>query len=122
MIDPGEFLGKRWVPVGDGPDAFDCWGLTRAASRALFHRALPDLPDGWVPAVDDIGVGWCELPDIEAGAVIALGNYHGQIKHVCLALDHTRALNTSRESGSHIAQIRVLRETYPIVRFYQWIA
>lgn len=118
--DLAPFLGKPWRPVADGPDAFDCWGLTRAASLALFGRALPELPDNWNPATASIPGGWLELAGPGPGAVVALGNYAGAIKHVALCLDGGRVLNTTRIIGSHVGGLSILRGIYPVVRFYQW--
>jgi len=119
--DVSAFLGKPWRPVADGPDLFDCWGLTRAASLALYGRALPTLPDGWRPAADDVAaMGWVEQEAPAAGDVVALGNYAGHIRHVCLSLGGSRVLNTCRGLGSHVGTLQVLRVTYPIVRFYRW--
>lgn len=116
-----DFIGKPWRPVADGPDAFDCWGLTRAASLALFGRALPDLPDNWHPTADGAtGLGWVELDRPEPGAVIALGNYAGAIKHVCLSLGGNQVLNTSKNIGAHVGALAFLQATYPVVRFYKW--
>lgn len=115
------FVGKPWHPAANGPDAFDCWGLTRAASLALFDRALPDLPENWqVCDVVEAPGGWIELDAPEPGAVVALGNYAGAIKHVCLSLGDQRVLNTGRVVGAHIGSLATLRNIYPTVRFYKW--
>jgi cell wall-associated NlpC family hydrolase len=120
-VDPSAFIGKRWAPVGDGPDVFDCWGLTRAASLALFSRALPSLPDNWNPNAATVRAhGWKELDAPVAGAVVALGNYAGAIKHVCLSLGGNAVLDTGRVTGSHLGSLRNLQSSYPVVRFYQW--
>lgn len=37
------FLGKPWVANAKGPDAYDCWHLATAVSRALFGRELPNV-------------------------------------------------------------------------------
>lgn len=121
MNDLSAFVGKPWRPVSDGPDAFDCWGLTRAASLALYGRALPDLPDTWSSESNDaVSLGWTELEEPEPGAVVALGNYSGAIKHVCLSLGGQQVLNTGRVVGAHIGSLRTLRDIYPTVRFYKW--
>lgn len=120
MTDVSAFLGKPWRPVADGPDAYDCWGLTRAASYALFGASLPDLPDNWHPDVEAVPQHWRELDGPEPGAVVALGNYAGAIKHVCLSLGHGSVLNTGRESGAHVGSLAYLRRIYPVVRFYRW--
>lgn len=116
-----DFVGKPYKPGADGPDAFDCWGLSRAASLALFNRALPSLPDGWHPTFDEaIAQGWEELEEPEPGAVMALGNYAGAIKHVCICLTGRSVLNTGRDVGAHVGPLSFLRSIYPVVRFYRW--
>lgn len=51
MTRRSEFLssvmGAPWVPHADGPDAYDCWHLTRRTQSAIFGR---DLPDAVLPA------------------------------------------------------------------------
>jgi hypothetical protein len=34
-------IGKPYAWAAQGPDAFDCWGLTRACQREVFGRELP---------------------------------------------------------------------------------
>lgn len=36
-------IHKPWHPGAHGPDAFDCWGLTRATMRHLAGFDLPDI-------------------------------------------------------------------------------
>lgn len=54
------FLGKPWAANAKGPDAFDCWHLAVAASRAVFGRDLPDIA---VPA----DPSWSWMIDTIAG-------------------------------------------------------
>lgn len=39
-----EFVGKRHVIGGRGPEEFDCWGLLRWVYQHRFSIQLPDLP------------------------------------------------------------------------------
>ena len=34
-------IGKPYAPDAEGPEAFDCYGLTRHIQRVLFGRTLP---------------------------------------------------------------------------------
>jgi hypothetical protein len=36
-------LGKPWVANAKGPDAYDCWHLACAVSRAIWGRELPTV-------------------------------------------------------------------------------
>lgn len=44
------YLGKPWRANAAGPDAFDCWHLIVAASKALFGRELPAVAVPDVPS------------------------------------------------------------------------
>ena len=35
------YLGKAWVNGGQGPDAYDCWGLVRAIYRTEKNIEIP---------------------------------------------------------------------------------
>lgn len=39
-----QYIGKPHVPGARGPDAYDCWGLLRAAYLMQFNIYLPSLP------------------------------------------------------------------------------
>jgi cell wall-associated NlpC family hydrolase len=47
------YLGKPWRLGADGPDAYDCWGLVRAALR---QRAGIDLEPIVIPQSDQRGI------------------------------------------------------------------
>jgi hypothetical protein len=34
-------VGKPFLKGGQGPDAYSCWGITRACQRVVFERELP---------------------------------------------------------------------------------
>lgn len=38
-----EQIGKPWAPDGEGPAAFSCWGLVRAAFRELHDIDMPHV-------------------------------------------------------------------------------
>jgi len=39
-----ELIGRPYRAGGQGPDAFDCWGLVRSVMAHRFGRALPAIP------------------------------------------------------------------------------
>jgi len=43
MIDINEYIGKRWVANGKGPDTFDCWGLVADVYAKHLGLALPEF-------------------------------------------------------------------------------
>lgn len=38
-----EQIGKPWAPDGEGPEAYSCWGLVRAAFRELYGIDMPSV-------------------------------------------------------------------------------
>jgi hypothetical protein len=74
------FLGKPWVANAKGPDAYDCWHLAVAVSRAVFGRDLPEmavpLAPSWAWMIQTIATHperahWCEVPHDAMGLVRA---------------------------------------------------
>ena len=47
-----DLIGKPFKDGGRGPDAYDCWGLT----KEVFKRYGYDLPDYQISAVDPDGI------------------------------------------------------------------
>ena len=41
-----DLIGRPYRAGGQGPDAFDCWGLVRWVMANRFGRALPAIPVG----------------------------------------------------------------------------
>ena len=39
-----ELIGRPYLAGGQGPDAFDCWGLVRWVMAQRFGRELPAIP------------------------------------------------------------------------------
>ncbi|GAB4387210.1 NlpC/P60 family protein [Albidovulum sp.] len=48
-----KLIGRPWAAGGQGPDAFDCWGLARWCWRARFGIEVPEIA---VDAADLRGV------------------------------------------------------------------
>lgn len=40
-----QYIGKKWVPCGRGPDEFDCWGLVWWVNRMHLGIELPEYPN-----------------------------------------------------------------------------
>jgi len=45
-----QFIGKPFADHGRGPDAFDCWGLVRAALKAGAGVDVPSYTEAYVSA------------------------------------------------------------------------
>lgn len=122
------YIGKPWRLGRAGPDAFDCWGMTRAAARELFGLDFPDLVDALARprgrrvdvTTTDVPPGWRIAAEPRAGAVLALFAFTGQVVHCALCLDASQTLNTSRQFGGHIVSVRALSLMYPVARVYVW--
>jgi cell wall-associated NlpC family hydrolase len=123
-----DFIGKRWALGAEGPDAFDCWTLTRAAARELYGVALPPLTETVATlrrtseAADAMleRYDWREIDAARAGAVLALYNFAGRVVHVALCLDERSALNLALGMRSHIVPIATLRGMHASARLYAW--
>ncbi len=122
-MNAADFLGKPWRERAFGPDAFDCWGLTFVAARALFGLDFPPLQATaadalLVPTLRRVRV--IERP--KAGAVLGLMDMRGRLKHVALCLDEFDALHTTKALGSRIEPIASLTRFNPRAELYEWIA
>jgi cell wall-associated NlpC family hydrolase len=100
------FIGKPWKFWQFGPEEFDCWGLTVTAARALFGIAMPDIPvnlAAWpgtpaLAAAQLRGGQWEEVPEARAGAVLALLDMRGRIRHTSLCIGADKVPHTT-EAG-----------------------
>lgn len=122
------FVGKPWAFWKFGPDAFDCWGLTVVAARALYGITLPDIPVSltrWpgTPAVADAQLRtghWLELPHARAGAVLALLDLRGRVRHTSLCIGGDKVLHTTEAGRSRIELLRTVTMIAPAWKFYAW--
>jgi cell wall-associated NlpC family hydrolase len=75
------YRGRPFVKDGEGPEAFDCYGLVRAVLRERFGVQAPAM-DGLSRALEDPGSPWVQVGDEEppcAGDVLVflgLGRIH----------------------------------------------
>lgn len=123
------FIGKPWAECTDGPDAFDCWGLTYTAARELFGLAFPvailtpqDVAHGArAAAAYLVPPYWRERDTATRGAILALCGFDGGVRHVGLCLDDARVLHTARATRSCVLPVRRLVSVYPVARFYEWV-
>lgn len=123
-VDVNDLIGKPWRLGARGPDAFDCWGLTREVlQRMRPDKPLPDwtrdgmtrdrqrsLMAGEIPA-------WCEP---------AYGFPHGSLlfseraAHIAIVVDGW-ALTAVRHGGGVVAMRAPQFATlFPDVRVYTW--
>lgn len=122
------FIGKPWQFWTFGPDAYDCWGLTVTAARALYGLVLPDLAQDvaqrlGTPAAAREALqrpGWRALPAPAPGAVLALANLRGRVCHVGLCLDGDRVLHTTRGLRSRVEPLRTVCALQPTAKVYAW--
>lgn len=106
-----EHIGKPWEAGAGGPDAFDCWGLARAAQDQIFETTLPEAGI----AADEIAdlrkviraIGdhpardrWIQALTPKHGDLVTLA-HHRYPSHVgvYLELDGGGILHTTREEG-----------------------
>jgi cell wall-associated NlpC family hydrolase len=123
-----QFIGKPWKFWAFGPDAFDCWGLTVTAARVLYGVVLPDIPVNlarWpgTPAVAaaQLATGlWRELPAPRPGAVLALLDMRGRVRHASLCVGVDRVLHTTEGYTSRIEALRNVVAIAPAWKVYTW--
>lgn len=53
-----QYIGRRWVSGGRGPDTFDCWGLAWWVEREHYGREIPCYPVAEYPERGATDVGW----------------------------------------------------------------
>ena len=122
------FIGRPFADAGDGPDAFDCWGLTRAAARDLFGLDFPacvyapqDVRHAAPVASAYLGAHrWHERDTAAPGRVLALCGYDGGVQHVALCLSVSHILHTSPRAPSCVCALARIVVAYPVARFYEW--
>jgi cell wall-associated NlpC family hydrolase len=104
-----DFIGKPWRAGATGPDAYDCYGLARAASRALFGRDLPET-------LDD-AQGWAPVPVAQDGDVVLMGAAGD--KHIGLVV-HGQCLHSLDPVGAVFESFVQLRfRGFSRLRFYR---
>jgi cell wall-associated NlpC family hydrolase len=111
------FIGKPYRDRAAGPDAFDCWGLMRAASAALYDTPLPTLA-----RTVSGRRRWCELSEPVPGCAVALLDMRGHPYHVGLYVGAGLVLHTTAQLGARIESLRVMTRNAAGRGFYTWPA
>jgi cell wall-associated NlpC family hydrolase len=123
-----DFVGLPFLAGADGPDVFDCWGLTRAAALAVFGLDFPpcihtpqDVPHAAPVAAAYLRAHrWQGRATAFPGAVLALCGYDGGVQHVGLCVSSSRVLHISPRSPSAVIPLARIAVAYPVARFYEW--
>src|SRR5262245_5645291 len=106
----------------EGPDAFDCWGLTRHCQREVFGRAMPALTAADAADRDDIRAVmraikehplhalWTRAGAPHHGGIVTMA-HHRYPSHigVFLKLDRGGVLHCLKEDGVRFDAIMQLR-------------
>jgi cell wall-associated NlpC family hydrolase len=113
----GPFIGVPHVPGAEGPEAFDCWGLVRHVSQAVFGKALPALS---IAQPDPTPEQWRALRTLvkssawkstrgpgRAGDVLLMIGADG-LPHVGILIDGDRVLHTITGGAAGIDRIEAL--------------
>lgn len=62
-----KWVGRPYADKGRGPDAYDCWGLTRAVLHAERGLTLPDYADAYESACDPESAPHAVVAGLAAG-------------------------------------------------------
>lgn len=96
------YIGLPYKDGGDGPDAYDCWGLTRKVMREVFHVELPayeySLEGRERDAVVEQNRGGYRRVDVAADGVLALYYLSGRRPHIGVCAGSTNVLHMMRGS------------------------
>jgi cell wall-associated NlpC family hydrolase len=125
-----QYIGKKWVACGRGPEGFDCWGLVHWASREHYGRELPDFalhPDHKAEVAklmtEQAASGkWRRLASPEDGCVVAMSS-SAMIHHVgiYLATDGGVILHAHERYGVVAQTVNGLRTLgWTRIEFYKW--
>ncbi len=126
-------IGMPWQSGAQGPDAFDCWGLARAAQRELFGYELPPVSvnanhlRSVIEAIEGHAIRqeWHNVEIPAHGDLVTLARHdHPTHIGVYLAVDRGGLLHCARDVGvcfDHIqalawqgwARLRFLRRVVP---------
>lgn len=100
-----EYIGKPWVQGGQGPDAWDCWGLVRHVQAAQYGRDMPALQIAVAPNAEQVEVlrrlmtasPWHRVADTEQGDVMLMTGPLGP--HVGVVILADRRLKVLHADG-----------------------
>ena len=124
-LDVNDLIGKPWRRDARGPDAFDCWGLT----REILHRMRPGalLPDWAFETMTrerqrEIMAGapmvYGERIDaIEDGALVLIP----RLAHIAIVVGRW-VITTHGKDGAVAVPAHEFAARYPGVEVYRWRA
>lgn len=124
-----QFLSTRYVEGGRGPEAYDCYGLVRAARVALYGaRLLPECADakpGLVPVITREVARVAKdyhMNDAPPAPGHVATAWHGRVcVHVGLVVEANgglRILETDKPSGPCLTRIGQFESRYSKVVYY----
>jgi cell wall-associated NlpC family hydrolase len=124
-LDVNDLIGKPWQRDARGPDAFDCWGLTREILQRL--RPGESLPDWLVE-----GMTRQRQAEIMAGASTIYGDRIEAMEHGALVLVPRLAhiaivvgrfvITTHRKGGAVAVTAHDFAARFPAIEVYRWRA
>lgn len=123
-------IDTPYAEGGNGPDAFDCWGLTRVCQGELFGRHLPIImvdPKNLRAVIEAMEnnaarTAWMEVEEPRHGDIVTLAR-HDHPAHIgtYLAVDRGGVLHTTQDYGVAFDQITALRaQGWMRLRFLRW--
>lgn len=126
-MNPGVYIGKPFSWYGRGPDAYDCYGLARAA-LADFGILLPNYEyqendhDGISTLIVAMSATpqWLPVEDPQPGDAVLLGHTPARFHHLGVMTEEG-ILHTTPQTGAilqSLAQVR--RGVFRNVRAYRW--
>lgn len=111
-----QYIGRRWVSGGRGPEHFDCWGLCWWIAKTHFSREMP------IYALDPAnrplcgkafesaakGTEWLRLARPAEGCIVGLGR-GSFLLHCGIYTEADGGLVLHAEEGSHVIAQSVQR-------------
>ena len=126
-----DLIGKPYEPGGQGPEAFDCWGLVRFVYKHLFKRELKDFSHIYsrdLKACSNefeaaaISPDWIQIDQPQHGCVVAMSRSK-VLHHVGVWLDIDGGLCLHALDGqSVVAQSlnRLKQERFARILFFNY--
>ena len=129
-------IGKPWVANAKGPDAYDCWHLTKHVEKQLFERCVPEIIVPEVPTwpwmIEQFTEhselkNWVECPYVAGGivnasdgAIVLMARYR-QPAHCGVWLQKERGvIHAEERDGVTFMDLTTLRSTgWAKLRFYE---
>jgi hypothetical protein len=122
-----QVLSVPYAEGAAGPDAFDCWGLTRDCQKTLFSRELPIIGSEALQDVlrivsdPSVRATWPEIAQPVHGALTVLKNTRRRHVGTWLMLDGGGLLHTVEGAGPRFDSRLMLRQTgWYGIRFHDY--